>query len=81
MLSPPQEKEEMLASRTSCQGQGQGYEVASSSIAGCFGQTLSTQTKQQTSTSGVYYRACSVEVEEEKGWFRLGHYKTEIFHP
>ena len=80
MLSLPQEKEEMLASQTSCQGLGQGYEVALSSIAGCFGCTLSTQTKKQTSTSGAYYRACLVEMEEEKGWFRLGHFKTEVFH-
>ena len=81
VLSPPQEKEEMLASRTSCQGHSQGYEVVSSSIAGCFSWTLLTQTKQQTSTSGVYYRSCLVEMVEEKGWFRLGHFKTEVFHP
>jgi hypothetical protein len=37
VLSPPQENEEILALQMSCQGQGQGYEVASLSIAGCFG--------------------------------------------
>jgi hypothetical protein len=37
VLSPMKEKEEMLALQTLCQGQDQGYEVALSSIAGCFG--------------------------------------------
>ena len=37
----PQEKEEeMLASRTSCQGQGQGQEVSALSIVSCIGCTL-----------------------------------------
>ena len=81
VLSPPQEEEGMLALQTLGQRQGKGWEVALSSIVGCFGCTLSTQTKEQTSTSGFYYRACLVDVEEEKGWFQLGHLKTEVFHP
>ncbi len=49
----PQE-EEVSTSQTLCQGQGQGQglEVETSSIARCFGGTLSAQTKQQSSTSG-----------------------------
>jgi hypothetical protein len=49
----PQE-EEVFTLQTSYQGQsqGQGLEVETLSIARCFGGTLSTQIKQQSSTSG-----------------------------
>ena len=45
LVLPPSQKEEekSLASRTSCQGQGQGYEVSSSGIGGCIGTTLLAQ--------------------------------------
>jgi hypothetical protein len=35
-----EEKEKGIASRASCQGQGQGGKVSSSSICGCFGWVL-----------------------------------------
>lgn len=78
VLPPSKEKEEKsLESRTSCQGQGQGWEVSSSSFGGCIGSTLSAQTMQQTSTSGVSgvscIRAIEVEMEEESSGIGFGH--------
>jgi hypothetical protein len=41
--------------------------------------------KQQTSNIGLYcfyyVGASALEVEEEKGWISLGHFKTGAFYP
>ncbi len=79
----PQE-EEVSTLRTSCQGQGQGQssEVEMSSIARCFGCTLSAQIKQQSSTSGGwYFRASALEMEKEECWSVFSHVGIETFYP
>jgi hypothetical protein len=53
-----------------------------SSIACCFGFTLSAQIKQQSTTSGLYYFGASVlEMEKEEGLFILRYVGIEDFHP